>query len=270
MEQRSHIEVRGLTHVYASARQALTALEELDLRVGDGEFVSIIGPSGAGKTTLLKAVGGLLDPTAGAIEVAGMSPREAQRRKAIGFVLQDPSLLPWRTVLQNILLPLQLNVQDGRSSSTGANGLLHSVGLAEFSDYYPHQLSGGMKQRVALARALVMDPAVLLMDEPLGALDEMTRTAMRYELMRVWEDTPKTVLLVTHSIPEAVMMSDRVVVLSPRPGRIVGEVRIELPRPREESLDGSNSFVDYTRQIRETLAMGVSHGRPAFEVPAGF
>ena len=264
MEQPLHIVVRGVTHEYRTARRSLAALAGVDLEVGRGSFVSIIGPSGGGKTTLLKAIGGLLQPTAGTIQVDGMPPAEAQRRKAIGFVFQDPSLLPWRTVFQNILLPLQLNPLNGGSGEP--ERMLEAVGLAEFRDYYPHQLSGGMEQRVAFARALVMDPAVLLMDEPLGALDEITRTAMRYELLRLWDGSRKTVALVTHSIPEAVMMSDRVVVMSSRPGRVLQDVRIDLPRPREESVEHSAPFLAYADQIRESLSLGDFRGAPALEV----
>ena len=268
MEQQPHIAVRGLTHAYAWGRRSLTALADVDLDVGQGTFVSIIGPSGGGKTTLLKAIGGLLEPTAGSIRVDGMLPREAQRRKAIGFVFQDPSLLPWRTVLQNVALPLQLNQRQDRQDGDDPERLLTAVGLSEFRDYYPHQLSAGMKQRVAFARAMVIDPAVLLMDEPLGALDEITRFEMRYELLRLWERSPKTVALVTHSIPEAIMMSDRVVVMSSRPGRVLQQVRIDLPRPREEAIERSDAFLDYAGQIKRILSEGISRGKPPLQASA--
>lgn len=265
MDQPPQVVVRGLTHVYTSRSRSLTALSDVDLEVGGGVFVSVIGPSGGGKTTLLKAVGGLLEPTEGVVQVGGELPREAQRKKAIGFVFQDPSLLPWRTVLQNVALPLQVNRQRTGPDPEAPERILDAVGLTPFRDYHPHQLSGGMKQRVAFARALVTDPAVLLMDEPLGALDEITRGAMRYELLRLWESSSKTVLLVTHSIPEAIMMSDRVVVMSSRPGRVLQQVQIDLPRPREESLERSERFLDYAYQIKETLSQGTSRGRPSIE-----
>ena len=268
MEQPSQILVRGLTHVYESGRQPLTALADVDLEATEADFLSVIGPSGGGKTTLLRVISGLLEPTAGTIQVDGTSPREAQRRKAIGFVSQAPSLLPWRTVFQNILLPLQLNPRDNGMDAGEPERLLEAVGLAEFRSYYPHQLSAGMKQRVALARTLVMDPAVLLMDEPLGALDEITRIAMRYELLRLWEHSRKTVVLVTHSIPEAVMMSDSVVVLSSRPGRVLQRVSIDLPRPRLESLEHTTRFLDYTREIKEILSMGALFGTSPAEAHA--
>ena len=266
MKQPQHIVVRGLTQVFNSRRQTLTALSNIDMEVGQGSFVSIIGPSGGGKTTLLKAIGGLLEPTAGTTLVDGMPPIEAQRRKAIGFVFQDPALLPWLTVLENIRLPLQLNVRETLNNVGEPERLVDAVGLTGFRDYYPHQLSGGMKQRVALARALALDPAVLLMDEPLGALDEMTRVVMRYELLRLWESSRKTVIFVTHSIPEAVLLSDRVVVMSSQPGRILQEVRIELPRPRGESLERSGRFLEYTHQIKDILSsLGAFRGTPAIE-----
>ena len=263
MELPVQIAVRGLSHVYGSGHRSLTALKGVDLEVGNGEFLSVIGPSGAGKTTLLKAIGGLLDPTSGDIYLDGTSPTEARRAKAIGFMFQDPSLLPWLNVFDNIALPLRLNPMEGQPEQSATERLLETVGLAEFRHYHPHQLSGGMKQRVAFARALVVDPAVLLMDEPLGALDEITRASMRYELLRVWEDSGKTVVLVTHSISEAVMMSDRVAIMSSRPGRILGEVGIDLPRPREETLERSGRFLDYANDIKDILSVGASRARAA-------
>ena len=264
-----HIAVRGLTQVFPSGRRTLTALANVDLEVDRGAFVSVIGPSGGGKTTLLRLLGGLLEPTSGAVLLDGVPPSEAQSRKSIGFVFQDPSLLPWRTVLQNIDLPLQLNARPSSNDADEPERLLEVVGLTEFRDYYPHQLSGGMRQRVALARALVLNPAVLLMDEPLGALDEISRTAMRYELLRLWELYRKTVVFVTHSIPEAVMSSDRVVVMSSQPGRVLQEVPIDLPRPREESLERSERFLQYVQYIKEVLSLGALSGTPPIGARAG-
>lgn len=269
MARQPHIIVRGLTHVFSSGPLPLTALESVDLEVDRASFVSIVGPSGGGKTTLLRAIGGLLEPTEGTILVDGVSPVEAQRRKAIGFVFQDPSLLPWRTVIQNLILPLQLNVGSAVRQADEPERLLEVVGLARFRDYYPHQLSGGMKQRAALARALVLNPAVLLMDEPLGALDEMTRADMRYELMRLWELSGKTVVFVTHSIPEAVLLSDSVVVMSSQPGRVLRELAIDLPRPRGEWLERSGQFLDYVQHIKETLSLAAPQRSPSVEARAG-
>ncbi len=261
MADPAHITVRQVTHVFRDGRRLLTALSEVDLEVRQGEFVAIVGPSGGGKTTLLRIVGGVLKPTAGSVLIDGMPPSEAQRRKAIGFVFQDPALLPWRKVLDNIRLPLQLNGKHGRADQGQAEHLLELVGLAAFRDYYPHQLSGGMKQRVALARALAFGPAILLMDEPLGALDELTRAAMRYEVLRLWESSRRTAVLVTHSIPEAVLLADRIVVMSRQPGRVLAEVAVPLPRPRNEETEHSRLFLECVQQTRE--ALGVSHGHVA-------
>ena len=263
------IAVRGLTQIFSSGGRDLTALANLELEIDRGSFVSVIGPSGGGKTTLLRLLGGLIEPTFGYVLLDDMHPSEAQIQKSIGFVFQDPSLLPWRTVIQNINLPLQLNVGISPSISDDPERLLDVVGLTAYRDYYPSQLSGGMKQRVALARALVLNPSVLLMDEPLGALDEITRTAMRYELLRLWEDYGKTVVLVTHSIPEAVMSSDTVVVMSSQPGRVLQKVSIDLPRPREESLEHSDYFLQYVQHIKEILSQGVLNGKSPIGIRDG-
>src|SRR5690606_13717563 len=209
------------------------------LEIERGEFVSIIGPSGCGKSTLLRAIGGLQGPTAGEVSADGSPPREAQRRKQMGFVFQAPSLMPWRSVIENVRLPLQVNRASGGSENP--QRMVDLVGLGEFSRYYPHQLSGGMQQRVALARSFVTSPSVLLMYEPFGALDEITRTAMRYELMRIWRSEAGgptcTVVFVTHSIAEAVLLSDRVIVMTPQPGHIAASLEIDLPRPRHEEIE---------------------------------
>jgi NitT/TauT family transport system ATP-binding protein len=252
-----HILVEGLSKVFPHRGRPLEALRGLDLRVGRGEFLSVIGPSGCGKSTLLRIVGGLLEPTLGSVRIDGRSPRDAQNDKDIGLVFQDPSLLPWRTVLGNIKLPLEVNRNHGGRRLFQPQELLELVGLGAFADYHPYQLSGGMQQRVAIARALVFQPSLLLMDEPFGALDEITRSAMRYELLRIRQsarsDRPQTVLFVTHSITEAVALSDRVMVLTPRPGRVRAVIDIELPRPRDESLEHSSRFLDYAQQLRNLL-----------------
>jgi NitT/TauT family transport system ATP-binding protein len=226
-------------------------LRDIDLNIGWGEFIAIIGPSGCGKSTLLRLVGGLLKPSAGLVLVNGRDPEQAQRGKEVGFVFQDPALLPWRTVYGNVRISLEVN--RNRRQAREPDELLEFVGLGQFNNYYPHQLSGGMQQRVALARALVFDPPLLLMDEPFGALDEITRATMRYELLRIWQATQKTVLFVTHSIAEAITLADRVVVLSSRPGEIRGVVPIDLPRPRTEAVEGEREFQEYAKQLREML-----------------
>jgi NitT/TauT family transport system ATP-binding protein len=220
----------------------LRVLNSIDAEIQRGEFVSVIGPSGCGKSTLLRIVGGLAEPSSGRVLIDAQPPDAAQRRKQIGFVFQDASLLPWRSVIDNVRVPLQVNRQRATGPLSEPERLLNLVGLSAFRDYHPHQLSGGMQQRVALARALVTAPSLLLMDEPFGALDEITRSAMRYELLRVWRSEAAerscTVIFVTHSINEAVLLSDRVIVLSPRPGSIVSVLDVDLPcarRPRPSS-----------------------------------
>lgn len=246
----SHVAVRDLSHVFSRQGTRLVALEGINLDVGWGEFVSVIGPSGCGKSTLLRIIGGLLRPSRGTVTIAGRAPWEAQRRKSLGFVFQDASLLPWRTVWANVHLSLEVN---RRRRGRSPEALLQLVGLEPFRDYYPHQLSGGMQQRVALARALVHDPELLLMDEPFGALDEITRAAMRYELQRIWSEARKTVVFITHSIPEAIILSDRVVVMTARPGRIRAVIPIDLPRPRDEAVESTARFLSYVNEIRRLL-----------------
>ena len=250
----SHISIESVDAVYESATTPLSALLGIDIQVEHGEFVSVIGPSGCGKSTLLRIVGGLQAPTRGRVLIDGQEPREAQREKSIGFVFQNPSLLPWRRVIENVRLPLEVN-RKGRGGE--AEHLVDLVDLAEFRNYYPHQLSGGMQQRVALARSLVTEPSLLLMDEPFGALDEITRASMRLELLRIWrtrsESLSSTVIFVTHSIPEALLLSDRVIVLSPQPGKIAGVIEVDLPRPRTEEIEFEPSFLDHARRLRALL-----------------
>jgi NitT/TauT family transport system ATP-binding protein len=248
-----HVRVRDLAHSFVVQDVARPALAAVTLDVRRGEFLSVLGPSGCGKSTLLKLIGGLLTPQHGEVEVEGRPPRAAQRIKAIGFVFQDPALLPWRSVAANIALPLQVNRRRPSHSERDPADLLALVGLDAFGRYYPHQLSGGMQQRVALARALAADPPLLLMDEPFGALDEITRTELRYELLRITTRARKTTIFVTHSIAEAITLSDRVAVMSPRPGRIRAIVEVDLPRPRDGLDETSEAFVEHTRRLRALL-----------------
>jgi NitT/TauT family transport system ATP-binding protein len=226
-ERHPQVEVEGLTKTFRNGDKTLTALRDISLCVAPGEFVGVIGPSGCGKTTLLRLIGGLLQPTRGTVRVDGGPSRAAQRGKQIGYVFQDACLLPWRTVFENVRLPLEVNHRNGGSNRQRAERLLELVRLEEFKRYYPRELSGGMQQRVAIARALVFEPSLLLMDEPFGSLDEITREAMRYELLRVWEasrretgELGRTVVFVTHSIAEAVLLSDQVIVFTSAPGRV--------------------------------------------------
>lgn len=247
-----HVTLANVSHSYRERGREHPALEGIDLEVSWGEFVAVLGPSGCGKSTLLRLVGGLIAPTRGRVLLGEGSPQEAQRHKEIGFVFQQPALLPWRTVWGNVALSLEVN---GNGSAPGVRvaELLEMVGLQAFRERYPHQLSGGMQQRVALARALAHDPPLLLMDEPFGALDAITRDRMGYELLRLWERSRKTVLFVTHSIAESITLSDRVVVLTGRPGRIKASVPIPLPRPRGEQVVQDRAFHACAQALRQLL-----------------
>ena len=243
------IVVSDLEKTYTTKGRALVkALGGISVEVGNGEFVTIVGQSGCGKTTLLKILAGLLARSAGTVTLRG-EPVNGPRRD-IGIVFQDPVLLPWRTVLDNVMLPIEVLHLDRAQFRARAMQLIHLVGLETFEDKYPHELSGGMRQRVALARALVHDPSLLLMDEPFGALDAMTREFMNLELLRIWQEAKKTVVFITHSIPEAVFLADRVIVMSARPGRITEIVKVDLPRPRDLDMMASDDFGVYTRKIR--------------------
>ncbi len=242
------VELRGLSHRYASAAGSVLALDDIDLEVAAGEFVSLVGPSGCGKTTLLRTVAGLLEPSEGQLRVLGSSPAEARAGHGVGLVTQEPGLLPWRTVAANVALPLEV-----ARTSADVGALLDRVGIADFARYHPQELSGGMRQRVALARALAHSPRLLLMDEPFGALDELSREQMRLELLRIWERDRVSVLFVTHSIREAVLLADRVVVMSAAPGRVVADLPVRLPRPRSQVLEESAEFTAMVTEVRRAV-----------------
>jgi NitT/TauT family transport system ATP-binding protein len=252
-----HVSLNSLTHVFSDGQASLTALQSVSFSVPAGQFLSIIGPSGCGKSTLLRIAGGLLRPSEGTALISEEPPDRAQGQRQIGFVFQDPALLPWRNVLANVRLPLEIDGIRRTRALPDPEALLDLIGLAAFRDYYPHQLSGGMQQRVAIARALAFNPSLLLMDEPFGALDEITRSAMRYELLRLRAATEsarrKTVLFVTHSVAEALVLSDRVIVLSGRPGRVVADLDVELARPRTQEIERSPPFLDYSDYLRGLL-----------------
>jgi len=224
------------------------ALKDVNLAIAEREFVSIVGPSGCGKTTLLKILSGILARSSGEVVVAG-HPQDRPSRD-VGVVFQAPVLLPWKTVLQNVMVPIAIQRRPTAAFKVRARQLIAMVGLKGFEDKYPSELSGGMQQRVGICRALVHDPSFLLLDEPFGALDAMTRETMNEELQRIWQESQKTVLLVTHSIPEAVYLADRVVVMTPRPGRIVDVIKIELPRPRQLAMQNTPEFGRYVAAIR--------------------
>jgi NitT/TauT family transport system ATP-binding protein len=247
------IDLVGVTKFFGSVH----ALARIDLLVEPGEIVTVLGPSGSGKTTLLRLVGGLDEPTSGQVTVAGASPHDARAAKRIGFVPQSPALLPWRSVAANARLLLDVNRRRAEVRGPSPAELLDDVGLIDFADAYPHELSGGMQQRVALVRAMALGAPLLLMDEPFAALDEITRTDMRHLLARLCEPLATTVLFVTHSIAEAVFISDRVAVLSARPGRIVGIESIDLPHPRRPHLEDDPAFFAIETRLRALLHEGV-------------
>jgi NitT/TauT family transport system ATP-binding protein len=251
------IVLRNISKRYRAARGGeVQALGEIDLSVGAGEFVSIVGPSGCGKSTLLMLIAGLIPPTTGVIEVDNHAVKGAVDNIAIVF--QRDVLLDWRTVLGNVLLPVEIKKLDPSTHRQKARELLRSVGLAEFEEKYPAELSGGMRQRAAICRALVQDPGLLLMDEPFGALDALTREQMNLDLQRMWLRDRNTVLFITHSIEEAVLLSDRVVVMSSRPGRIADIVMNDLPRPRGAHTRSEAGFLEHVERIRRHfLALGV-------------
>jgi len=234
----------------------ITALSEIDLEVQPREFVSLIGPSGCGKSTLLRIVGDLIEPSAGTVEVNGKPAHRARLDHDYGIVFQEAVLYDWRTVSKNIALPLELLRWNKAKRTQRVQELLGLVELEGFEDRHPWQLSGGMQQRVSIARALSFDPALLLMDEPFGALDEMTRERLNMELLRIWEASGSTIIFVTHSIPEAVFLSTRVVVMSARPGRIAGIVEVDLPYPRTAQTREEPRFFELVTEVRERLATG--------------
>ncbi|MCR9074249.1 MAG: ABC transporter ATP-binding protein [Alphaproteobacteria bacterium] len=253
------IQITNASKTYA-ARDGSTvhALSGIDLEIADAEFVSLVGPSGCGKSTLLRLVAGLAPASGGLIDVDGETVD--QPRRDIGIVFQSPTLLPWETVLDNVLFPLKIMHSMSPDAPDRARALLRLVGLDGFEEKHPSELSGGMQQRAAICRALIHDPDILLMDEPFGALDALTREEMSLELLRIWTDQPKTILFVTHSIPEAVLLSDRVVVMSPRPGRIAEIINVPLPRPRTFDMEGLPEFQERSQHIR-SLIFGDRGGR---------
>jgi NitT/TauT family transport system ATP-binding protein len=240
--------VEGIDVAYRTTRGPVVALQDFSMEVATGEFVAILGPSGCGKSTLLKIVSGLMKPTAGRATLLGR-PIEGPRPE-VGIVFQQPTLLPWKSVLDNVLLPARALKQPPAEAEQRGRDLLRLVGLEPFARHYPHELSGGMQQRVGIARALVHDPAVLLMDEPFAALDAMTREHMTMELQRIWMSTGKSVVFITHSIPEAVFLADRIVVLSSRPGRVIEEVVVGLGRERDLETMADRRFTETCNRLR--------------------
>ena len=243
------VDVVNVSKSYSSGDGVVQALNPISFSVRKGEFVSIIGPSGCGKSTLIKIIGDLIEPTEGAVTVGGRTNRQAREEGMFSFVFQNPVLLPWRRVIDNVRLPLEIVRRQSRDPAQ----LLEMVGLAGFEERYPKELSGGMRQRVALARALTFDPQVLLMDEPFGAVDELTRGSLNSQLLEIWQKIRVTVLLITHSISEAAFLSDRVIVLSARPSTVKEVLEVPFPRPRENTLKENGSFQEVIKFLRERL-----------------
>jgi NitT/TauT family transport system ATP-binding protein len=251
------VRLANVGKTFTRGGQALTtALEGIDLEIRRGEFVSLIGPSGCGKSTLLRIVGDLIEPSNGEVTVNGKPARRARLDRDYGMVFQAPVLFDWRTVEDNVKLPLEILGKDAATRTKRAREMLELVELGDFLKHHPYQLSGGMQQRVAIARALAFEPSILLMDEPFGALDEMTRERMNDEVLRIWEQTGTTIIFVTHSIPEAVFLSSRVVVMSARPGRITKVVDVDLPRPRTVDTREQRRYFETITEVREALRAG--------------
>ena len=247
------IEVSKLAKDFNAGRAVLRALADVSFSVEEGRFVTLVGPSGCGKSTLLQILAGLIGATSGQVLIEGKRISAPMPDK-IGMVFQDPTLLPWKTALANVEFPLDLRGVDRTLRRSRCSALLELVGLSEFADHYPHELSGGMRQRVAIARGLAQDPRLILMDEPFAALDEQTRTRMGHDLLDIWQKTGKTVFFITHSLTEAIYLSDVVLVMSPRPGRIIETIAIDFPRPRELDIIGSEAFGRIRNRIWHLIA----------------
>jgi len=259
---RPYVELRGVAKTYRRNGRDTHALERVELAIRESEFLAIVGPSGCGKSTLLRLVAGLLSATSGEVRLEGT--RVTRPQTNLGIVFQNPVLLDWRSALDNVLMQVELRSRDPRAYRERALRLLEQIGLKDFADRYPYELSGGMRQRVAIARALIHDAPLLLMDEPFGALDALTREQMRLDLEALWLETHKTVLFITHSIDEAVLLADRVVVMSPRPGRIERIIDVALARPRGLDARRDPEFTRIAEAITDIfLARGVLHGAPA-------
>ncbi len=248
------IQIKNVSKIYNVANgENITALKDVSLDIHAGEFISLLGPSGCGKTTLLRIIADLLEPTKGTIAIHGQTPKEIRLQKKYGIVFQTPVLYDWRTVRRNICMPMEIVGVPKKERTARINKQLEMVGLENFGYKYPFELSGGMQQRVGIARALALDPEFLLMDEPFSALDEFTREKLNEDVLKIWRKTNKTVIFVTHNIAESVFLSDRVVVLSPHPGRLSAIVDIDLPRPRTNAIRETKEFYDYVSKIRHSF-----------------
>lgn len=255
MQTETEIKIENLSMMFEDKNggEPVTALKNVNLDIRKGEFISLLGPSGCGKTTLLRIIADLLQPSQGTVSVCGETPREIRLKKKFGIVFQNPVLYDWRTIRRNICMPMELMGMKKADRTSRVTEMLDLVGLQEFGKRYPYELSGGMQQRVGIARALAINPEILLMDEPFSALDEFTREKLHEDLLNIWSKTNKTVVFVTHNISEAVFLSDRVVVLSPHPGRVSAVIDIDLPRPRNMESKQTAEFYDYITKIRNSF-----------------
>lgn len=248
------VKITNVNQIFGQGKaNQVHALSDIDLSIGANEFISLIGPSGCGKSTLLRSIGDLIEPTSGSVLINGKSAKQARLDRDYGMVFQAATLYEWRTVAKNVQLPLELMKYSKVEKENRTREMLALVELEDFANHYPWQLSGGMQQRVAIARALAFQPAILLMDEPFGALDEMTRERLNLELLDIWRKTQTTVVFVTHSITEAVFLSTRVIVMSARPGRITEDIVIDLPQPRTAETRGDGRFFELEKRLREAL-----------------
>lgn len=255
--EKTEIQINDVSMVYKDNKgKDVTALQHVSLDIKKGEFISLLGPSGCGKTTLLRIIADLLTPTSGTVTVCGQSPKETRLQQKYGIVFQNPVLFRWRTVRNNIRLPLEMMNVPRAEQNSRIEQMLEMVGLTEFGNHYPKQLSGGMQQRVGIARALAIQPEILLMDEPFSALDEFTKEKLHDDLLKIWRKTNKTVIFVTHNIQEAAYLSDRVCVLSPHPGRLSAVIDVDLPRPRTHAIRQSEEFFNLVSRIRNSFEGG--------------
>jgi len=254
-EEKTEIKIEKLSMVYQDKNggKPVTALKDINLDIREGEFISLLGPSGCGKTTLLRIIADLLQPTSGKVTVRGQTPRDIRLQKKYGVVFQNPVLYDWRTVRRNVCMPMELLGMKKAERTARVTKMLDLVGLSNFGKHYPYELSGGMQQRVGIARALAIRPEILLMDEPFSALDEFTREKLNIDLLNIWKKTNKTIVFVTHNISEAVFLSDRVVVLSPHPGRVSAVIDINMERPRTMESKQTQQFYDYITKIRNSF-----------------
>lgn len=254
-QEKTEIKIEYLSMVFQDKNggEPVTALKNVNLDIKEGEFISLLGPSGCGKTTLLRIIGDLLQPSNGKVTVRGESTRDIRLQKKYGIVFQNPVLYDWRTIRRNVCMPMELLGMKKAERTKRVSKMLDLVGLSEFGNHYPYELSGGMQQRVGIARALAIKPEILLMDEPFSALDEFTREKLHIDLLNIWRKTNKTIVFVTHNISEAVFLSDRVVVLSPHPGRVSAVIDINIPRPRDMESKQTPEFYDYITKIRNSF-----------------